>query len=83
MARALNLRRRDLVALGAVATVLGPTQAQEPPRTLQIVGPWEIGGLAPSSSGYIFTRMHITETLPVAPDAGTPFAGPGQCRSHS
>ena len=73
MARALNLRRRDLLALGAVATCLGPTQAQEPPRTLQIVGPWEIGGLAPASSGYIFTRMQITETLTDATDDGTPF----------
>ncbi len=78
MARALNLRRRDLVALGAVATVLGPTQAQEPPRTLQIVGPWEIGGLAPASSGYIFTRMQITETLTDATDDGTPLPGLAQ-----
>lgn len=39
---------------------------------LQIVGPWEIGGLAPANSGYVFTRLQVAETLLGAHDDGSP-----------
>ena len=32
-------------------------------RTLEIASPWEITGLQPASSGYIFTRLQVAETL--------------------
>jgi len=49
--------------------------AQPAGMPLQIVGPWEIGGLAPASSGYVFTRMQITETLMEAREDGAPLPG--------
>lgn len=49
--------------------------------TLQIVGPWEIGSLAPSASGYIFTRLQVAETLLEALDDGSPQ--PGLARAWS
>lgn len=45
---------------------------------LQIVGPWEISGLAPSNSGYVFTRLQVTETLMGAGDDGQPQAALAQ-----
>lgn len=32
-------------------------------RVLKVAAPWEIGSLDPSKTGYIFTRLEITETL--------------------
>lgn len=72
-------RRQALHLCAAGATVaaspgLLAQPAPSPPRTpLQIVGPWEIGGLAPANSGYVFTRMQIAETLMDARDDGTPL----------
>ncbi|MDO4905123.1 MAG: ABC transporter substrate-binding protein [Lautropia sp.] len=75
----VNFRRslllNSLVA-GLSVTVpwaIGQAQAQsadEPDRTLQIVAPWEVNGLQPASSGFIFTRMQIAETLVDADEAG-------------
>lgn len=49
----------------------GPsTDAAQPP--LQIVGPWEIGGLDPARSGYFFTRLELAETLVDAAADGAP-----------
>ena len=75
-------RRRALQLLAAgpataVAAASTPLLAQ--PATarapLQIVGPWEIAGLSPASSGHVFTRMQITETLMNASDDGMPLPG--------
>jgi peptide/nickel transport system substrate-binding protein len=52
-------RRTLLAAPLAFAT---PALAQAP-RVLRVVAPFEIGGLDPARSGYIFTRMQVTETL--------------------
>jgi len=38
--------------------------------TLTVVGPWELTGLEPSRSGYIFSRMEVTQTLLDADDDG-------------
>ncbi|MDH6165462.1 peptide/nickel transport system substrate-binding protein [Variovorax boronicumulans] len=70
-------RRRALqiCAAGPVVAASAGLLAQPARTPLQIVGPWEIGGLAPASSGYVFTRMQITETLMEAGDDGTPLPG--------
>ncbi len=43
--------------LGVAAS--GPALAQ----TLNVVGPWEIAGIDPAQSGYVFSRMQVAETL--------------------
>jgi peptide/nickel transport system substrate-binding protein len=70
-------RRSALIASASSAAALAApgllAQTQRAP--LQIVGPWEITGLTPASSGYIFTRLQVTETLLNASDDGTPQSG--------
>jgi peptide/nickel transport system substrate-binding protein len=76
-----TLNRRDAVRLslaGATALASPVLLAQNKPSALQIVGPWDIGGLAPASSGFIFTRMQIAETLLGAGDDGVPQAALAQ-----
>jgi len=78
MTRPFVLTRRRALQLGAVGPAVAAStalQAQPARAPLQIVGPWEISGLAPASSGYVFTRMQITETLMEAGDDGTPLPG--------
>ncbi len=41
-------------------------------RTLRIVSPWEIAGLDPARSGYIFARLQVAETLVGADEGGNP-----------
>jgi peptide/nickel transport system substrate-binding protein len=71
-----KLTRREALKRGAVAEALlvAPAlfaQGSRPP--LQIVGPWEISGLAPANSGFVFTRLQVTETLLNAQDDGAPL----------
>lgn len=82
MTLSLKRSRRDAlrVAAASAAWLAAPALRAHTPQTpssdvLQIVGPWEIGGLAPARSGHIFTRMQIVETLMNARDDGTPEAG--------
>ncbi|BFO57258.1 MULTISPECIES: ABC transporter substrate-binding protein [Comamonadaceae] len=72
--RRCALRALAAGAAGAVAPALRAQSAAGPPR-LQIVGPWEIAGLAPAVSGYVFTRLQIAETLVDADDDGTLLPG--------
>ena len=37
---------------------------------LTVVGPWELTGLDPTRSGYMFARMEVLETLLEVDDAG-------------
>ncbi|MFS2117886.1 ABC transporter substrate-binding protein, partial [Herbaspirillum frisingense] len=37
---------------------------------LTVVGPWEMTGLDPSRSGYMFARMEVVETLLEVDDSG-------------
>nr|WP_296021734.1 ABC transporter substrate-binding protein [uncultured Acidovorax sp.] len=78
-------RRRALqapvAALAAGALPAASAQGAPPssaPAPLQIVGPWEISGLAPASSGHVFTRLQVTETLLGASDDGLPQAALAQ-----
>ncbi len=63
------MKRRHLLAAIAAAPLAPAAQAQAP-RTLRIVTPWEIGGLDPARSGYIFQRMQIAETLVGTDESG-------------
>lgn len=62
-----GLSRRQ--ALGALPTLAGlgagPAWAGRlvPERTLQLVAPWEVGGLSPLRSGHLFVRLQVAETL--------------------
>lgn len=70
--------RRQLLFAGAAALVLDRkvlAQETRPPRILRLVGPWEITGLDPAVSGYLFTRMQVTETLIDADDQGRLLPG--------
>ena len=57
------MRVAHLLAAAGVAFGLlaGSASAQE--RPLKVVGPWEIAGIDPAQSGYIFSRMQVAETL--------------------
>jgi peptide/nickel transport system substrate-binding protein len=48
-----------LLLLGLMPGMTGWVQA----RPLNVVGPWEITGIQPAQSGYIFSRMQVAETL--------------------
>lgn len=72
------LSRRNMLAgtaagLVSLAATTWAAAAERGP--LLITGPWEINGLAPSNSGFIFARMQITETLVNTHDDGTPAPG--------
>jgi len=43
--------------------------------TLTVVGPWELTGLEPSRSGFMFTRMEVAQTLLDVDDQGRLRAG--------
>ena len=54
-----------LSALAGLALPLSASHAGDASadRTLEIVSPWEINGLQPASSGFVFQRMQVAETL--------------------
>ncbi len=69
-------RRRLLTSgVGVVASSLavraeaGPQHGGQQPsgrrdgQALQVVAPWEVGGLAPARSGHLFMRLQVCETL--------------------
>ncbi|MFM7345493.1 MAG: ABC transporter substrate-binding protein [Tagaea sp.] len=55
----------------ASATFLASMAAAQD-RPLQIVSPWEITGLDPARSGFVFGRLQIAETLVGADESGRP-----------
>src|SRR3989338_8849422 len=70
--RALQAPMAALAAGALPAAWAQGTPPASTPAPLQIVGPWEISGLAPTSSGYVFTRLQVNETLLDAADDGQP-----------
>ncbi len=56
----------------AAALAQGPGDAS---RVLRIVSPWEINGLDPARSGYVFARLQVAETLVGADDGGRAVPG--------
>ncbi|NKQ12265.1 ABC transporter substrate-binding protein [Pseudomonas sp. SST3] len=69
-----NRHRLPLLA-AAIATWLtvggSPVSADE--KVFDVVAPFEIGGLDPAISGFVFQRMQITETLLEADAKGQPL----------
>jgi peptide/nickel transport system substrate-binding protein len=82
-------RRRALLAAAALAAVQPWRSAlahgDDAPHShavtradagvLTVVGPWEMTGLDPSRSGYMFARMEVVETLLEVDDSGHLRAG--------
>ena len=59
-------RRQALCALPtlpALAALAAGEAWAAPERTLQLVAPWEVGGLSPLRSGHLFVRLQVAETL--------------------
>lgn len=61
-----------IMAMAMVGTIAVPATAQDADRVLRVVSPWEITGLDPARSGYIFARLQIAETLVGANAGGLP-----------
>lgn len=57
---------RNLVAIALAALVMPGLAVAKP---LKVVGPWEIAGVDPAQSGFVFSRMQVAETL-VSVDVG-------------
>lgn len=71
-----------VVSLAAwLAVSYGHAEARD--GVLDVVAPFEIVGLDPSVSGYIFQRMQITETLLEADASGRPLPGLAEAWSVS
>ncbi|WP_145151012.1 ABC transporter substrate-binding protein [Pseudomonas oryzihabitans] len=68
---------RLALTASALATLVAfvPTLSSAQERVFDVVGPFEIGGLDPSISGFVFQRMQITETLLEADAQGKPIPG--------
>ncbi|AOO85058.1 ABC transporter substrate-binding protein [Bosea vaviloviae] len=62
---------RNWVAAAFVGlSLIGTVQA----KPLKVIGPWEIAGIDPAQSGYVFSRMQVAETL-VSVDADGKLIG--------
>lgn len=70
-----STKRRALVLGGLGASLVPPLFAKTNTRELRIVGPWEISGLEPATSGYFFCRTQVCETLVDAEGDGRLRAG--------
>jgi peptide/nickel transport system substrate-binding protein len=68
------LTRRQALATAGAGLLAGPVAAS-PKAPLQIVGPWELGGLAPAQSGHLYLRLQVAETLLNAAPDGQPRPG--------
>ena len=55
-------------AVGLAAALAGSAFADD--RPLRVVGPWEIVGVDPAQSGYVFSRTQVAETLVTADGEG-------------
>lgn len=64
-----------LATVIALWTLSSAITASADDRVFDIVAPFEIGGLDPSISGFVFQRMQITETLLDADAEGAPLPG--------
>lgn len=70
---AVLTRRQALAAAGAGWLTAPAHGARRAP--LQIVGPWELGGLSPAQSGHLYLRLQVAQTLLDAAPDGSPLPG--------
>lgn len=90
MSRDLNAARRRALLAAAALAAAHPWRsalahgddaphahaiARADASVLTVVGPWEMTGLDPSRSGYMFARMEVVETLLEVDDSGHLRAG--------
>ncbi|MEK8028244.1 ABC transporter substrate-binding protein [Pseudaquabacterium rugosum] len=61
-----------LLCLSNVTAFAAPPQTD---RTLKVIAPWEVAGLEPSKSGFVFARLQIAETLVEVDDRGQLVGG--------
>ncbi|RWM70889.1 ABC transporter substrate-binding protein [Mesorhizobium sp.] len=54
---------RVALFLAGVAMALSTLSGMAQERMLKIAGPWEIAGIDPAQSGYVFSRLQVAETL--------------------
>jgi len=66
--------RRLFAGLALATALISPPLLAES-RPLSVVAPWEITGSDPATSGYVFARMGIAETLVEVDAEGRPTAG--------
>ncbi len=66
--------RRLLAGLALATSLISPPLLADA-RPLAVVAPWEVTGSDPSTSGYIFGRMGIAETLVEVDAEGRPAPG--------
>ncbi|WP_163269226.1 ABC transporter substrate-binding protein [Chelativorans alearense] len=64
------MRFARFLVVAAVAICLSTVTNSAEERLLKVVGPWEIGGIDPAQSGYIFSRLQVAETLVSADPTG-------------
>lgn len=58
------IRRAVVISIAAlVPAAMAQTRPTPNTHILKVAAPWEIGSLDPSKSGYIFSRLEVTETL--------------------
>jgi peptide/nickel transport system substrate-binding protein len=72
-----------LLAAPVLASFFGGPARADDARPLAVVAPWEITGLDPARSGYVFARLQIAETLVTADDGGRPVASLAQAWTTS
>jgi peptide/nickel transport system substrate-binding protein len=56
-------RRGALAGVVAAATLRAAAPRAQPVRTLRIAAPFDVQGLEPARSGFVFARMQVAETL--------------------
>ncbi len=87
MGRALGVTGAAVTVLGSAREALangtpasdavahGVAPSRTPADILEIVGPWEIGGLSAAQSGHLYLRLQVAETLLDAGADGSPRPG--------
>ncbi|NJO39098.1 MAG: hypothetical protein HC871_17750 [Rhizobiales bacterium] len=69
--------------LCALLVSLLPAVASAEPRTdIKVAAPWEIKGADPATSGYVFLRMDVMETLVEADAEGELLPGLATAWDH-
>lgn len=63
------------LAVLAAVPLTAPLPAAANDRPLTVVAPFEVTSIDPSRSGYIFTRLSVSETLVDVDDSGLPIPG--------
>jgi peptide/nickel transport system substrate-binding protein len=71
----MPITRRQSLALAFSSPLLPAWAAASDKDTLSVVSPWEISSLEPSRTGYVFSRLQITETLVDVDPSGTLVPG--------